>query len=147
MRGVLNSNRFTVTINQCFAEVIAACSSSPRAGQNGTWITGDMKNAYIKLNKLGHAHSIEVWEDNHLAGGLYGVAAGRVFCGESMFSKVSNASKTALVHLCRTGLYNLIDCQVHTSHLESMGARMISREQYQAMLKGGDERLEIGDKR
>ena len=136
MRVVLNSNRFTVTINQCFAEVIAACSSAPRAGQNGTWITEDMKKAYVKLNKLGHAHSIEVWEDNNLVGGLYGVAVGRAFCGESMFSKVSNASKTALVHLCRAGLYNLIDCQVHTSHLESMGARMISREQYQAVLKG-----------
>ena len=135
MRQVLASGKFIITVNQCFDEVIAACSSVPREGQDGTWITGDMQSAYIKLHKAGHAHSVEVWQDGNLVGGLYGVQIGRVFCGESMFSMVSNASKTALVHLCQGGLYKLIDCQVHTTHLESMGAKMISREEYLAILQ------------
>jgi leucyl/phenylalanyl-tRNA--protein transferase len=130
MQRVLNSGMFTVTVNQCFEKVIAACSKIERPGQDGTWITADMQAAYISLNKKGHAHSVEVWQEGKLAGGLYGVQVGNVFCGESMFSLVSNASKTALIHLCKSGLYNLIDCQVHTDHLASMGARMISRGAY-----------------
>jgi leucyl/phenylalanyl-tRNA--protein transferase len=134
MKKVLRLGTFTVTQNQCFNNVVQACSSAPREGQDGTWITDDMKAAYARLHQLGYAHSIEVWQNNNLVGGLYGVHAGDVFCGESMFSKVSNASKTALVWLCQTGLYKLIDCQVHTDHLASMGARMISRKDYMPIL-------------
>ncbi|GAA4329616.1 leucyl/phenylalanyl-tRNA--protein transferase [Mucilaginibacter gynuensis] len=135
MRQVLRSGKFTVTMNTAFADVIKACSLVPREGQDGTWITDDMINAYVELHRQGYAHSVEVWQQGELAGGLYGVHAGQVFCGESMFSKVSNASKTALIALCQTGNYNLIDCQVHTEHLESMGAKMISRQQYMAELR------------
>jgi len=135
MRQVLKSDRFTVTSDQNFADVIDACSSAGRKGQDGTWITDDMKQAYIRLHKEGHARSVEVWKDEKLVGGLYGVQVGEVFCGESMFSKVSNASKVALISLCNTDKYKLIDCQVYTEHLESMGARMISREEYLSILQ------------
>lgn len=134
MRRVLNSGRFSVTADTCFNEVITACSTVPREGQDGTWITDDMKAAYNRLHAEGHAHSVEVWQNGELVGGIYGVQVGDVFCGESMFSKVSNASKTALIHVCQSGLYKLVDCQVHTDHMESMGARMISREEYMAIL-------------
>lgn len=135
MRQVLRSGRFKVTINQCFEKVIEACSIVKRNEQEGTWITDDMKNAYISLHSKGHAHSVEVWEQDKLVGGLYGVQTGSTFCGESMFSLVSNASKTALISLCKSGEYTLIDCQVHTEHLESMGARLISRKEYMAILQ------------
>ncbi|MDN5286250.1 MAG: leucyl/phenylalanyl-tRNA--protein transferase [Mucilaginibacter sp.] len=135
MRQVLRSGKFTITTDTCFNEVITACSTAPREGQDGTWITDDMKAAYNKLHAEGHAHSVEIWERQELVGGIYGVQVGHIFCGESMFSRVSNASKTALIYLCQTGLYQLIDCQLHTNHLESMGARMISREQYIAALQ------------
>ena len=135
MRQVLRSGRFSVTYDRSFAEVISACSSINRKDQPGTWITSDMKNAYIRLHNEGHAHSVEVWENQNLVGGLYGVQVGAVFCGESMFSKVSNASKVALISLCNTRNYKLIDCQVYTEHLESMGARTISREEYLRILQ------------
>ena len=135
MRQVIRSGRFSVTRNQCFDRVIDACSTTTRQGQDGTWITADMREAYIELHRCGHAHSVEVWDNNQLAGGLYGVAVGKVFCGESMFSRVSNASKTALISLSQSGDFNLIDCQVHTEHLESMGARMISRNDYMQELR------------
>jgi leucyl/phenylalanyl-tRNA--protein transferase len=134
MRQVLRSDKFKVTTNTCFADVIKACSLAPREGQDGTWITDDMQQAYINLHNLGHAHSVEIWENEVLVGGLYGIWTGDVFCGESMFSRVSNASKTALIYLCQTNKFKLIDCQVHTDHLESMGARMIDREQYIGVL-------------
>jgi leucyl/phenylalanyl-tRNA--protein transferase len=134
MRQVLRSNKFRLTSNQCFDQVIAGCSSTERIGQDGTWITADMQAAYMQLHIKGYAHSVEVWQYDDLVGGLYGVQTGSVFCGESMFSKVSNASKMALIHLCNSGLYTLVDCQVHTSHLESMGAKMISRKEYMEML-------------
>jgi leucyl/phenylalanyl-tRNA--protein transferase len=134
MKRVLRSALFTVTTDTCFNEVVAACSSIQREGQDGTWITDDMKAAYAKLHTEGHAHSVEVWQGDKLVGGLYGVHVGNVFCGESMFSHVSNASKTGLIWLCNTGTYKLIDCQVYTEHLESMGARMISREEYIGVL-------------
>jgi len=134
MRQVLRSGKFRVTNNQCFNEVIEACSAAERKGQDGTWITDDMKAAYNQLHAEGHAHSVEVWEQDELVGGFYGVQVNSVFCGESMFSSVSNASKTALIWLCNSGVYKLIDCQVHTEHLESMGARMIGREEYMTML-------------
>ena len=135
MRQVLRSDRFKVTINQCFEKVIKACSIVKRNEQDGTWITDDMKNAYISLHSKGHAHSVEVWEQDKLVGGLYGVQTGSTFCGESMFSLVGNASKTALISLCKSGEYTLIDCQVHTEHLESMGARLISRKEYMGILQ------------
>jgi leucyl/phenylalanyl-tRNA--protein transferase len=134
MRQVLNSGRFKVTVNKAFKEVIRACAAAPREGQDGTWITDEMQDAYINLHQLGHAHSYEVWENGILVGGLYGIAMDHVFCGESMFSKASNASKTALIHLCRTNLYTLVDCQVPTEHLTSMGAHLISREAYMHVL-------------
>jgi leucyl/phenylalanyl-tRNA--protein transferase len=134
MRQVMRSGKFTITSNTCFADVIKACSVAPREGQDGTWITDDMMDAYIALHTAGYAHSVEVWEDEVLVGGLYGIWVGDVFCGESMFSRTSNASKIALIYLCQSGKFDLIDCQVHTDHLESMGARMISREQYIAVL-------------
>jgi leucyl/phenylalanyl-tRNA---protein transferase len=133
MRQVLRSNKFSVTINQCFDKVIAACSSVDRKDQDGTWITDAMIEAYINLHQKGHTHSIEVWNEGNLVGGLYGVQTGNVFCGESMFSEMSNASKVALIHLCNMG-FDMVDCQMHTPHLESMGAKMISREEYMGML-------------
>jgi leucyl/phenylalanyl-tRNA--protein transferase len=135
MRKVLRSGRFKVTINQCFDQVIKACATVPRDGQDGTWITPEMQEAYLQLHQNGYAHSVEVWEQGNLAGGLYGVEVGPVFCGESMFSKASNASKVALITLCLRNSYRLIDCQVHTRHLESLGARMISRDQYLDILR------------
>jgi leucyl/phenylalanyl-tRNA--protein transferase len=135
MKQILRSAKFTVTKDQCFNRVIEACSIAKREGQDGTWITEDMKNAYVDLHQQGYAHSVEVWEKDQLVGGLYGVEVGLVFCGESMFSKASNASKVALISLCQSGNYQLIDCQVHTEHLESMGARLISRKEYMHILQ------------
>ena len=134
MRQVLKSGKFRVTFNRDFAAVINACASISRDDQKGTWITADMEKAYLKLHQLGKAHSVEVWQNDELAGGLYGVEVNRIFCGESMFSKVSNASKLALIILCQQKQYELIDCQMHTKHLESLGAVMISREEYQVFL-------------
>lgn len=130
MRRVIRSGRFSVTYNQAFADVVAACATQPRRGQDGTWITADMQRAYEGLHRLGHAHSVEVWMDATLVGGLYGIAVGKAFCGESMFSRESNASKVALISLCQSGAYSLIDCQVYTHHLASLGATMISRNEY-----------------
>jgi leucyl/phenylalanyl-tRNA--protein transferase len=134
MRRVLRDDKFTITTNTSFNEVIEACSIAPREGQDGTWINDDMKAAYKHLHSLGYAHSVEVWENDELVGGFYGVRVNNIFCGESMFSKVSNASKTALIWLYHSGQYKLIDCQVYTDHLASMGAEMISREEYMALL-------------
>lgn len=136
MRQLLRSGKFTITMDTCFDKVIEACSSIKRKGEPGTWITAEMQVAYIELHKLGYAHSVEVWQHNELVGGLYGVETGNVFCGESMFSGVNNASKSALIYLCQTGLYRLIDCQVYTGHLASLGARLISRESYMKVVKG-----------
>lgn len=138
MKRVLNSNRFAVTYNQDFDGVIEACSIMERKDQDGTWITDDMKAAYKQLHQEGYARSVEVWQHDELVGGMYGVPIGKVFCGESMFSKVSNASKTALINLCKSGDYGLVDCQVHTDHMASMGARMISRKEYMAILQNNN---------
>lgn len=135
MKRFLRKGLFKVTMDTCFEKVIEACSTVEREGQDGTWITDDMKNAYIKLHHEGYARSIEVWQQDELVGGMYGLPIGNIFCGESMFSKVSNASKAALINLCQCGLYNLIDCQVYTDHLASMGARMISQKDYMALLQ------------
>src|SRR5690606_394392 len=107
MRKLMKNAEFRITHNQAFARVIQSCAATPRAGQPGTWITEDMQNAYINLHRLGYAHSVEVWQDELLVGGLYGVAINRIFCGESMFSKVSNASKAALIELCQNGNYGM----------------------------------------
>jgi leucyl/phenylalanyl-tRNA--protein transferase len=130
MQKILRSGNFKISYDQAFSEVINACANSRRKGQEGTWITDSMKSAYIKLFELGFAHSIEVWENNLLVGGLYGVQINHVFCGESMFASVNNASKIALIYLCRSFNFKLIDCQVYTSHLESLGAQFISLEDY-----------------
>jgi leucyl/phenylalanyl-tRNA--protein transferase len=134
MRKVINTGTFRFTYNENFEEVIKACAYTQRKDQPGTWINPDMQNAYIKLHESGLAHSVEAWEDKELAGGLYGVPVNKVFCGESMFSRVSNASKAALIWLCRSEKYKMIDCQVYTEHLERMGAEMISREEYMKIL-------------
>lgn len=137
MRQVIRSAHFNVTYDHAFAKVIAACSNHPRRGQDGTWITRDMQEAYNKLHELGYAHSVEVWFNAELAGGLYGVAVGNVFCGESMFSSKTNASKLALISLCASRGHGLIDCQVYTDHLASLGARMIPRWEYMEYLANG----------
>jgi len=134
MQKILRSGNFKISCDQAFSKVINACANSKRKGQEGTWITNTMKSAYIQLFDLGFAHSIEVWENNLLVGGLYGVQMNHVFCGESMFASVSNASKLAMIHLCRSFNFKLIDCQVYTSHLDSLGAQFISLEDYLVFL-------------
>lgn len=135
MRKTLASTVFEVTVNKAFGKVISHCAKTPRVGQDGTWITNEMQQAYIKLHEKGFAHSVEVWQNNELVGGLYGVKINKVFCGESMFSSVSNASKTALIYLTKTMGFELIDCQLPNDHLMSLGAVMISREEYLEKLK------------
>ncbi|SKB68043.1 leucyl/phenylalanyl-tRNA--protein transferase [Daejeonella lutea] len=134
MSKVMKSIKFNITYDESFDDVIEACASVRRQGEKGTWITSEMKTAYNSLHKLGYAHSVEVWENDTLVGGLYGVVINHVFCGESMFSKVSNASKAALIWLCRHKDFMMIDCQVHTDHLESLGAELISRQKYHTYL-------------
>ncbi len=139
MKQLLAKNAFRVSMNQGFSEVIAACAEVPRQGQPGTWITRDMRQAYIRLHQLGHAHSVEVWNaQNELVGGLYGVAIGKVFFGESMFARQSNASKFGFIRLVQwlhKHGFELIDCQMETSHLASLGAESIAREHFAALLQ------------
>jgi len=128
---------YEVRLDTHFAAVIRACAATPRDGQNGTWIAPEMQGAYIELHRLGHAHSVETWRDGKLIGGLYGVAIGQVFYGESMFSHATDASKIALAHLCaflRRENFGIIDCQMETSHLSSLGAQAISRADFVAAL-------------
>ena len=134
MHKSMRTKEFDVTTNTAFAAVIAACKNTERKGQDGTWITDEMEEAYIKLHTLGIAKSIEVWQKNQLVGGIYGLQINNVFCGESMFSHKSNASKTAMVWLCTENNYTLIDCQLMTDHLISMGAEMISQQQFMNIL-------------
>ena len=135
MLQFMRSQKFSITLNTAFSDVIASCAKALRKEQDGTWIIPEMQKAYINLHLLGCAHSIEVWQNGELVGGLYGVQIGKVFCGESMFSKVGNASKLALIWLCQNLEIDLVDCQLHTEHLESMGAKMISREEFMEFLK------------
>ena len=138
MQQIIRKNKFKITFNQNFAEVISNCKTIYREGQGGTWITNEMQEAYIKLHKLGIAKSVEVWENNELVGGLYGVDLGHIFCGESMFSKVSNTSKLAFIYLVKKlekENYKLLDCQVYNTHLESLGADEISRTEFLKYLK------------
>ena len=139
MRKVMKSNQFSLTKNTCFERVIDNCARVKRIDQEGTWITAAMKQAYIELHKKGFAKSYEVWEKGELVGGLYGIDLGRVFCGESMFGTVSNASKFAFIKLAQElnkKNYTLIDCQIYTKHLESLGAEEVPRNQFVSILKG-----------
>jgi leucyl/phenylalanyl-tRNA---protein transferase len=142
MHSLLKRGAFKFTVNKAFAEVIQACRETERKAQDGTWISEDVEKAYVQLHNLGYAHSAEVWLNDDLVGGLYGIRMGDLFFGESMFSRVSNASKYAFIKYVR-GLekrgVRLIDCQVHTEHLESLGARLIPREEFLKYLKGIDE--------
>ncbi len=138
MQNIINRNIFEITFNQDFKSVITNCSKVKRNGQNGTWIGHEMIDAYCHLHELGIAKSIEVWQNKELVGGLYGIDLGHVFCGESMFSAVSNASKIAfiaLVNHLKTNYYKLLDCQVYNEHLESLGCREIPREDFMKILK------------
>lgn len=136
LRKVLRKQAFSVTLDSCFEAVIGACAE-PREDAGGTWITEEMQDAYCRFHQAGCAHSVEVWSDGALVGGLYGVAIGRVFFGESMFSRVSDASKVALAYLTQQLQdwgFELIDCQVSNPHLRSLGARDIPREEFQELL-------------
>jgi leucyl/phenylalanyl-tRNA--protein transferase len=148
MKQVLRSSKFTVTFDTQFLKVIKNCKKINRPDQDGTWITQEMENSYVKLHNLGHAHSVEVWENKELVGGLYGVCIGKMFFGESMFAKVSNASKLGFITLV-TSLkekgFEIIDCQDYTAHLESLGAREIPRVGFEEILKKEiDKSSEIG---
>ncbi|SIS40882.1 leucyl/phenylalanyl-tRNA--protein transferase [Zobellia uliginosa] len=145
MRKVLRDGRFKLTKNQSFEAVIEACSSIEREDQDGTWITDKMKRAYLKMHEKGYAISYEVWENDRLVGGLYGVDLGTIFCGESMFSKVSNASRFAFIKMAQeleAKKYRLIDCQIYTSHLESLGGQEIPRSEFIQILEAENKRGE-----
>lgn len=140
-RNLLNQKKFQVTVNTCFKRVILQCQKSERKGQVGTWISDEIIKQYSKLHDLGIAKSIEVWQNNELVGGLYGIDLGTIFCGESMFSTVSNASKIAFVSLIlylRDNNYVLLDCQVHNDYLEQLGAFEIERSHFMKILKGNN---------
>lgn len=137
LRKTINHNTYRVTFDTAFAQVIRSCAETPRRGQDGTWISEEMQQAYIRLHELGYAHSAESWHGDELVGGLYGMRLGRIFFGESMFSRRSDASKVPFVHLVRK-LQNdgvmLIDCQVTTEHLLSLGAEEIPRKRFIELL-------------
>lgn len=138
MRQLMKDNAFVFTINEAFEEVVRQCKTVSRKGQDGTWISGEVENAYAALYKSGYACSAEAWLNGELVGGLYGVRIDDIFFGESMFSKVSNASKFAFIKYIQflgTENVQLVDCQVHTQHLESLGAEMIPRKNFIALLE------------
>lgn len=139
MRPILRKNNYTVSVNQNFENVISQCKSISRPEQNGTWITPEMKQAYITLHQMGYAHSVELWDaKGNLNGGLYGIAFGKIFCGESMFAKTSNASKIAFIYFVNflnTQGFELIDCQMETPHLAHFGAKLIKRSVFLACVK------------
>jgi leucyl/phenylalanyl-tRNA--protein transferase len=137
MRTVLQNGKFRFTTNRAFGQVIQNCKTVSRNGQDGTWISPAMQKAYTKLHELGYAHSAEAWMDGELVGGLYGVRLGNIFFGESMFSLKTNASKFAFINyvqLLQKENVQLIDCQLHTNHLESLGATMIPRDLFSEIL-------------
>lgn len=137
LKKTLKRACFKVTTDQAFEQVVRACAA-PRAGENGTWIVEEMITAYCELHRLGHAHSVEVWMENELVGGLYGVAIGKMFYGESMFSKRTDGSKIAFAHMARQlerWGFGMIDCQMYTPHLASLGAREIPRAEFVARLQ------------
>jgi leucyl/phenylalanyl-tRNA--protein transferase len=137
LRKRVRRNDYQVTMDTDFEQVISKCQTVPRPGQEGTWITGEMRSTYLALHEQGYAHSIEAWQDGELAGGLYGVGLGQLFSGESMFASRPDASKVAFVwlveQLCDWG-FQLVDCQVFTQHLERFGAIQVSRSRYLAQL-------------
>lgn len=145
LRKTLRRQTFTITVNHCFAEVIQACAqprtracAGNRTKEEGTWITHAIKEAYIRLHHNGYAHSFEIWQQQNLLGGLYGVAIGQIFFGESMFSRMANASKIAFVYavqLLKKWRYRLIDCQVYSDHLRSLGAEEIARCTFEAIIR------------
>ena len=135
MQKIINNNNYTITENKAFSEVIYNCKTIDRKDGFGTWITGEMEQAYINLHQKGLAKSIEIWLGNELVGGLYGLEINNIFCGESMFSKVSNASKLAFIHLVKNKEYTLIDCQIYNQHLERLGAKEIDRSTFLQILK------------
>ena len=129
----MRNTNFQITFNKSFTEVVNACAKVKRFGQNGTWITDGLKEAYKKLHEQGHAYSVEVWQNMELVGGLYGIDLGNIFCGESMFTIKNNASKIAFIHLVKElskNKYKLIDCQVPSAHLKSLGAEEIPRSEF-----------------
>ena len=138
IRNLLNQNLFEITFNQDFRAVITNCQQSKRKDQHGTWISDDLIESYVKLHEMNLAQSVEVWQNEELVGGLYGVDLGTIFCGESMFSKVSNASKLAFIALAKQlelANYHLLDCQVYNDHLASLGCVEIDREDFLMVLK------------
>ncbi len=138
LKRVIKGGEYRVTLDTAFAQVISGCSTMPRKHEKGTWITPEMERAYVRLHKMGFAHSAECWQGEELAGGLYGVSLGACFFGESMFSRRPNASKVALAFLAgqvRQWGFSLIDCQLATPHLSSLGAREISRDEYLKRLR------------
>ncbi len=140
MKKVFRKDKFEVTFDTAFEQIIYGCRDARRPGQEGTWITGEMIEGYCKLHEIGYAHSVEVWQGEILAGGLYGVSFGRCFFGESMFSKMSDSSKTAFIYLAKTmeeAGFHFIDSQVYTPHVATLGAVEISRSEYLKLLEKG----------
>lgn len=138
LKRTMSANRFEVSMDRSFERVIGQCARIRTDKGQGTWITGDMEAAYVRLHAMGYAHSVEIWLDEKLVGGLYGLSLGRCFFGESMFSRVRDASKVGLYHLCRhleAKRFELIDCQVPSEHLKSLGATAVSRKSFLLMLK------------
>ena len=134
----LRNANYEVRLDTAFGEVIQACAAAPRDGQAGTWITPEMEAAYVELHRLGYAHSVETWVNGQLAGGLYGIAIGHAFYGESMFARARDASKIALAHLCahlKRCNFGIIDCQMETTHLASLGAQPILRTDFVARIE------------
>ncbi len=139
LRKKLNRDWFELSINRACEDVIKACARTPRKGQPGTWLTPEMQTVYARLHKMGYVHSLEVWKDGELVGGLYGLRVGSLFCGESMFSLVSDASKAALATLCRLAPelgISTIDCQLPSEHLLGLGAHTIPRQAFLEILEG-----------
>ncbi len=139
MKQVMRRGQFSFTRNRCFKDVITQCGLAPRKGQNGaTWVTPTLIDAYFELHQMGYVHSFEAWQDGELAGGLYGMRMGKVFFGESMFANISNASKAAFIWSVGQLMaedVRLIDCQVETPHLMSLGAELIDRNEFQHLLE------------
>jgi leucyl/phenylalanyl-tRNA--protein transferase len=137
MKKILRDGVFEFTENQCFEDVMRNCKMAERKDQDGTWINEELISSFVKLHQAGKAHSFEVWQNGELVGGFYGIQVGNLFCGESMFAKVSNASKAGFIHFASKyqNEWELIDCQIHSEHLESLGAKMIPKLDYLNILK------------